>query len=242
MKYIQTHNNKSIYERKKSTVDKAPSTSLYYPVENILKHEIINGQECYYIKWKNYPKSASSSEPKSHVKKTIIEPQVLGDYEVEKILQQSQVDLKTYYLVQWTGHQETSWEPATHLNHCDAALSDFKSSLNPSRSTETDDATFCDENGANCDTPYIKDQQQQLPLLEKEKAGTNRGISDKASLNPFLPTSTVEDYIGEPYRDPPFQEDQRQQRQKVKDKVLSSVQHGQQQQQSVKVMEKKSVF
>jgi hypothetical protein len=46
-------------------------------------------------------------------------------YEVEVILNATEIDGQTLYLVKWVGYEEPTWEPVEHLNNCQEMLQEF---------------------------------------------------------------------------------------------------------------------
>ncbi len=54
---------------------------------------------------------------------------------VEQLLNRKSIRGRTYYLVQWQGHDsaDDSWEPEEHLAHCPERVAEYEAALPPAR-------------------------------------------------------------------------------------------------------------
>ena len=97
------------------------------------------------VKWKNFPSSEDSWEPKSSIPAFILDfyedslnlgkslpsdpepesnPEV--EYEIEKVLKKRLRKGKPEYFVKWKGYDETTWEPLENLKNAKSLIDKFE--------------------------------------------------------------------------------------------------------------------
>lgn len=119
-----------------------PQKEPTYIVEKILDRQQIDGAIKYKVKWKGYPLSQCTWEPKSHL--TVVKPMVEEFdrefdteaeppkkeklYEVEEILDFKKIDGVPKYKIHWKGYPkaQATWEPVSNCQQAKTQIKKFE--------------------------------------------------------------------------------------------------------------------